>query len=99
MLAGTIFEGAVAAGDLDVLQRTRRVTQAILVEGRNRVRIHEPTREAPAGFEPAAPTLEDAYFVLMHRKTAASNGEATVPADAHAPSVARDADDVQEVRR
>ena len=99
MLAGTIFEGAVAAGDLDALQRTRRVTQAILVEGRNRVRIHEPTREAPAGFEPAAPTLEDAYFVLMHRKPAASNGEATVPADAHAPSVARDADDVQEVRR
>ena len=99
MLAGTIFEGAVAAADLDALQRTRRVTQAILVEGRNRVRIHEPTREAPAGFEPAAPTLEDAYFVLMHRKPAASNGEATVPADAHAPSVARDADGVQEVRR
>ena len=99
MLAGTIFEGAVAAADLDALQRTRRVTQAILVEGRNRVRIHEPTREAPTGFEPAAPTLEDAYFVLMHGKPAASNGEATVPADARVPSIARDADGVQEVRR
>ena len=75
------------------------MTQAVLVEGRNRVRIHEPTREAPPGFEPAAPTLEDAYFVLMHGKPAANNGEATLPADVHVPGVARDADGVQEVRR
>jgi ABC-type multidrug transport system ATPase subunit len=74
MLAGTIFEGAVAVGDLDALQRTRRVTQAILVEGRNHVRIHEPSREAVAGFEPAIPTLEDAYFVLMHGKAVSENG-------------------------
>ena len=65
MLAGTIFEGEVPMGGLEALQRTRRVTQAVLVEGRNRVRIHEPTRQAPSGFEPAIPTLEDAYFVLI----------------------------------
>ena len=106
MLAGTIFEGAVAAGDLDALQRTRRVTQAVLVEGRNRVRIHEPSREAPAGFEPAVPTLEDAYFVLMHGRpnaaaagSAANNGDLTVPPDARVPSVANAAGAPREVRQ
>jgi ABC-2 type transport system ATP-binding protein len=89
MLAGAIFEGAVAVGDLDALQRTRRVTQAVLVEGRNHVRIHEPSREAPAGFDPAVPTLEDAYFVLMHRKpNGTDNGDLAVPPDARVPSVA-----------
>jgi ABC-type multidrug transport system ATPase subunit len=74
MLAGTIFEGAVAVGDLDALQRSRRVTQAILVEGKNHVRVHEPSREGPPGFEAAIPTLEDAYFVLMHGKAASEKG-------------------------
>jgi ABC-type multidrug transport system ATPase subunit len=88
MLAGTIFEGAVAAGELDALQRVRRVTQAVLVEGRNRVRIHEPSREAPAGFEPAVPTLEDAYFVLMHGKpNAVGGGDLAIPANAQVPGV------------
>jgi ABC-2 type transport system ATP-binding protein len=100
MLAGTIFEGAVAVADLDALQRTRRVTQAVLVEGRNRVRIHEPSREAPAGFEPAAPTLEDAYFVLMHGKpNVTNNGDLAVPSDAGVPSIARTVDAAREVRQ
>ena len=100
MLAGTIFEGAVAAGDLAALQRTRRVTQAVLVEGRNRVRIHEPSRDVPAGFEPATATLEDAYFVLMHGKAnAASNGNGVVAAEVSMPSVARDAESPREVPR
>jgi len=99
MLAGTIFEGAVAVADLDALQRTRRVTQAVLVEGRNRVRIHEPSREAPAGFEPAAATLEDAYFVLMHGKpNVGHNGNLAVPPDAGVPSIARGVHAAQEVR-
>jgi len=79
MLAGMIFEGAVAVGELETLQRTRRVTQAILVEGRNRVRVHEPSREVPPGFEPAVPTLEDAYFVLMHGKRDADPHDLTIP--------------------
>ena len=101
MLAGTIFEGAVAAGELDALQRTRRVTQAVLVEGRNRVRIHEPSREAPAGFEPAVPTLEDAYFVLMHGKpNDSNNGSLAVPVEARVPGVVPASGEVpQEVRR
>jgi ABC-type multidrug transport system ATPase subunit len=89
MLAGTIFEGAVAVGELESLQRERRVTQAVLVEGRNRVRIHEPSREVPPGFEPAVPTLEDAYFVLMHGKpNATNNGDAAIPDNARVPSIA-----------
>jgi ABC-2 type transport system ATP-binding protein len=88
MLAGTIFEGAIPAGELDALQRTRRVTQAVLVEGRNRVRIHEPSREVPPGFEPAVATLEDAYFVLMHgRPNANGGGGLAVPSDANVPGV------------
>jgi len=79
MLAGMIFEGAVAVGELETLQRTRRVTQAILVEGRNRVRVHEPSREVPPGFEPAVPTLEDAYFVLIHGKRDADPHDLTIP--------------------
>jgi ABC-2 type transport system ATP-binding protein len=89
MLAGTIFEGAVATGELGALQQARRVTQAVLVEGRNRVRIHEPSRQTPPGFEPAIPTLEDAYFVLMHSKPNATDGAGlTVPSDARIPGIA-----------
>jgi ABC-type multidrug transport system ATPase subunit len=90
MLAGTIFEGAVAARELETLQRAGRVTQAVLVEGRNRVRIHEPTRQAPTGFEPAVPTLEDAYFVLMQaRPNAAPPSDAAVPDDVTVPGSLR----------
>ena len=89
MLAGTIFEGAVAAAELEALQKAGKVTQAVLVEGRNRVRIHEPTRQAPQGFEPAIPTLEDAYFVLMRpAPNANGSGGLVVPADAHVPTIA-----------
>ena len=88
MLAGAIFEGAVASSELEVLQKAGRVTQAVLVEGRNRVRIHEPSRQAPAGFEPAIPTLEDAYFVLMHgQPNATSPSGPAVPSDARVPGI------------
>jgi ABC-2 type transport system ATP-binding protein len=100
MLAGTIFEGAVAVADLKTLQRTRRVTQAVLVEGRNRVRIHEPSRDVPAGFEPAVPTLEDAYFVLMHGKPNGNGtGDLAIPVGANAPSVAPATAPAEEARR
>jgi ABC-type multidrug transport system ATPase subunit len=64
-IAGRIWEGAVAGPELAEIQKTRRVTQAILVEGKNRVRIHEAGTSPPSGFEQVSPTLEDAYFVLM----------------------------------
>ncbi|MDE2763104.1 MAG: ABC transporter ATP-binding protein [Gemmatimonadota bacterium] len=69
-LAGTIYQGAVAKDDLARIDREYRVTQAILIEGRNQVRIHLPEGRPPAGFEAAEPTLEDAYLLL-----AQANGE------------------------
>ena len=63
-LSGTIFQGAVAKEELGDIERRYRITQAILIEGRNQVRIHLPDGEAPDGFEAAAPTLEDAYLLL-----------------------------------
>jgi ABC-type multidrug transport system ATPase subunit len=65
-IGGAIFEGTVHPADLPELRRTRNVTQAILVEGRHRVRIYAPDGDRPTGFDPVTPTLEDAYLVLMH---------------------------------
>jgi len=62
---GAIFEGTAAPSELPELRRTHSVTQAILVEGRHRVRVFAPNGSAPAGFERVTPTLEDAYLVLM----------------------------------
>jgi ABC-2 type transport system ATP-binding protein len=64
-LTGTIFEGTVEPDAFEPLKRERCVTQAYLVEGRNRVRVYEPDGAPPPGFVPVAPTLEDAYLVLM----------------------------------
>jgi ABC-type multidrug transport system ATPase subunit len=66
-IEGAIYEGQVEDADLPALRESHTVTQAILVEGRNRVRIHDPAGSPPPGFTPAQPTLEDAYFVLMRR--------------------------------
>jgi ABC-type multidrug transport system ATPase subunit len=73
-LAGTIFEATVSSGELEALRKARRVTQAILVEGKNRVRVYESEGRPPEGFLPVPPTLEDAYFVTMHRELAAAPG-------------------------
>jgi ABC-type multidrug transport system ATPase subunit len=62
---GKIFEGRVPREEMDEARRRLRITQAILVEGKNRVRIYQPDGQAPAGFEPAPATLEDAYLLLM----------------------------------
>jgi len=66
MIAGRIHQGRVDDPTelAEVLDR-RFVTQSILVEGRNQVRIFEPDAGAPMGFAPVEATLEDAYFVLM----------------------------------
>jgi ABC-type multidrug transport system ATPase subunit len=66
-LTGLIFEGTVSMADLENLRQVRCVTQALLVEGKNRVRVYETSRMAPAGFNAVAPTLEDAYLVMMRR--------------------------------
>jgi len=75
-LAGTIFEGTVEPDAYEELRRGRCVTQAYLVEGRNRVRVHEPAGEPPEGFSPVTPTLEDAYLVRMRGRSPAAGAEA-----------------------
>src|SRR6516162_3397981 len=55
-LTGMIFEATVSAEELEDLHRTRCVTQAILVEGKNRVRVYETSGQPPAGFIPVLPT-------------------------------------------
>jgi ABC-type multidrug transport system ATPase subunit len=64
-LQGKIFEGRIAREDLEQVRERLRVTQAMLVEGRHRVRVYEPSGVAPQGFEPVPATLEDAYLLLM----------------------------------
>ncbi len=66
-LQGAIFEGAVTGAELEELRKTRRVTQAYLVEGKNHVRVYQPDREAPPGLAPTEATLEDAYLVAMQQ--------------------------------
>ena len=73
-LAGTIYQGAVAKEDLAAVDRDYRVTQAILIEGRNQVRIHLPEGQPPESFEAADPTLEDAYLLLAQANGAQANG-------------------------
>lgn len=64
-IEGRIFEGTVDVADLPRLRSERTVTQALLVEGRNRARVYQPKGDPPGGFSPASVTLEDAYLVLM----------------------------------
>jgi ABC-type multidrug transport system ATPase subunit len=63
-LTDTIYEGFVDAAALDDVTRSGGMTQALLVEGRNVVRLHVPDHRPPPGFSPVAPTLADAYMVL-----------------------------------
>jgi len=64
-IAGHVYEGTVDVADLPRLRAERTVTQALLVEGRNRARIYAPAGAPPDGFTPVPVTLEDAYLVLM----------------------------------
>jgi len=66
LIKGRVFQGTAETREhLDQISRDRRVTQSILVEGRNQVRVFESTGLPPEGFEQVEPNLEDAYFVLM----------------------------------
>jgi ABC-type multidrug transport system ATPase subunit len=64
-LEGKIFEGTGTDDDLVALRDRYRVTQAVLVEGENRVRIHVPSGRAPSGFSRVVASLEDAYMTLV----------------------------------
>ncbi len=68
---GAIYDGSVDRSELATLRATRCVTQSMLVEGRQRVRIFEPEGSPPPGFARVAATLEDAYLVMMRSNDAA----------------------------
>jgi ABC-type multidrug transport system ATPase subunit len=87
-IAGSIFEGSVPPAELPDLRRTHVVTQAVLVEGRHRVRVYATNGSAPAGFERVAPTLEDAYLVLMRTDAALESGSGNGAAPVAAAIVA-----------
>ena len=81
-IAGRIFEGTVEVAEVPRLREERMVTQSLLVEGRNRARIFEPSGTPPAGFAPAPVTLEDAYLVLMRLGSLPGrNGDARAASD------------------
>jgi ABC-type multidrug transport system ATPase subunit len=68
-IAGHIFEGMVEVADLPRLRAERTVTQALLVEGRNRARTYDPSGTPPPGFVSVPVTLEDTYLALMRLGT------------------------------
>ena len=91
-LPDVVHDAAFARGvpsELPELRRTCAVTQAVLVEGRHRVRVWAPAGSAPEGFERVAPTLEDAYLVLMRAgppvETGTNGAQAPAVAAAGAP--------------
>jgi ABC-type multidrug transport system ATPase subunit len=73
-IAGCMYEGTVEVGDLPRLRSERVVTQALLVEGKNKARLYEPSGSPPEGFVPVPVTLEDAYLVLMRLGALPSRG-------------------------
>jgi len=85
-IEGTIFEGTVSPSELPDLRRSGSVTQAILVEGRHRVRVFAPDGSPPLGFERVTPTLEDAYLVLMRSGLPGLGGDEPRGGDGVAPS-------------
>ena len=64
-LKGAIYEARVEPEALAALSKRFLITQAILVEGRNRVRIYHPEGQPPDGFRAVEPTVEDAYFIML----------------------------------
>src|SRR5688572_18534511 len=78
-IRGCMFEGIVSVEDLARLRAERMVTQALLVEGKNRARVFEPSGVAPAGFATAPATLEDAYLVLMRLGALPDGGNGSLP--------------------
>jgi len=78
-VAGKIYQGVVGHRELERLATTATVTGTHLVEGRNLVRLYVEAGDPPAGFEPAEPTLEDAYFLLVREAEDPAGGPAPAP--------------------
>ncbi|HET9253290.1 MAG TPA: ABC transporter ATP-binding protein [Candidatus Eisenbacteria bacterium] len=79
-IQGHMYEGTVEVSDLPRLREEHTVTQALLVEGRNRARLYDPSDRPPDGFQQVPATLEDAYLVLMRQATRNGGAPAGAPA-------------------
>jgi len=77
-LNGQIFEGTGSNEELSRIRASHKVTQAVLIAGRNRVRVHVPDGAPPENFKSVEPSLEDAYMTLVTAgpSKAASVGDA-----------------------
>ena len=73
-LTGRVWTSSVARADVEPLRERHAVISTRLYSGKTQVNVIADARPAP-GFEPAAPTLEDAYF-------AAIGGHLAMPAQA-----------------
>jgi len=73
-LAGRVWASSVARADVEPLRERHAVISTRLYSGKTQVNVIADARPAP-GFEPAAATLEDAYF-------AAIGGHLAMPAQA-----------------
>jgi ABC-type multidrug transport system ATPase subunit len=62
-LNGRIYEGVVDHDALPTLTASYHVTQNMVFEGANKLRIYLADGHAPEGFVNVPPTLEDAYLV------------------------------------
>lgn len=91
---GRIFEARVPHRELEEIHRAHRITRTLIVEGRLRVRIFEPSGRAPLGFDPVPATLEDAYLALVTTDSPGTSGSAPSPGTAPAvwPSPRRPSD-------
>jgi len=77
-VAGTVFDGRVDPERIAGLEVEMggHVIRSVISEGRHHVRLHVPDGRAPEGFEPAEPTLEDAYLVTIRRASGRLAAEA-----------------------
>ena len=71
-LDGEVYEGRPRTEALPELSAAYEVLRTHLVAGENLVRLHVPEGPPPPGFEPVAPTLEDAYLRWVREGEAAT---------------------------
>ncbi|MDP2497342.1 MAG: ATP-binding cassette domain-containing protein [Candidatus Palauibacterales bacterium] len=65
-LEGQVYEGEADSAAI----REGTVLRSLLVEGRERLRLHLPDGDPPSGFTAVEPTLEDAYLVRIQNGAA-----------------------------
>ncbi|HJV59398.1 MAG TPA: ABC transporter ATP-binding protein [Albitalea sp.] len=64
MLAGRIWASSVARSEVDAIRARHAVISTRLYSGKTQIHVIADARPGP-GFEPAEPTLEDAYFAAI----------------------------------